>query len=61
MYSEQRKEMLSKQVSSLHHSKQELTTTTMSAEAQEWQEMARREKIVTEHSEQSHFNMVSYH
>merc|ERR1719150_175915 len=51
--------MMSKQVSSLHQSKQEQVTTSssMSAEAQEWQQMARREKTVIEHSEQSHFNM----
>ena len=61
MYSEQRKEMMSKQVSSLHQSKQEQvsSTTCLSSEAQEWQQMAKKEKSYTEYSEQSHFNMVS--
>ena len=63
MYSEQRKEMMSKQVTSLHQSKQEQVTssssTCLSSEAQEWQQMARKEKSYTEYSEQSHFNMVS--
>ena len=61
MYSEQRREMMSKQVSSLHHSKNEQVTssTSLSSEAQEWQQMAKREKTITEYSEQSQFNMVS--
>ena len=63
MYSEQRKEMMSKQVTSLHQSKQEQvsssSTTCVSSEAQEWQQMAKKEKNYTEYSEQSSFNMVS--
>ena len=61
MYSEQRKEMMSKQVSSLHQSKQEQVTTTssISKEALEWQEMARREKSYVEHTETTHSSMVS--
>ena len=63
MYSEQRKEMMSKQVTSLHQSKQEQVSSAscLSSEAQEWQEMARKEKSYTEYSEQSSFNMVSSH
>ena len=64
MYSEQRREMMNKQVSSLHQSKEQVVTSSsscLSSEAQEWQQMARREKTFTEQSEQSHFNMVSQH
>ena len=62
MYSEQRREMMSKQVTSLHQSKQEQvssSSTCLSSEAQEWQQMALKEKSYTEYSEQSSFNMVS--
>ena len=61
MYSEQRKEMMSKQVTSLHQSKAEQvsSSTCLSSEAQEWQQMAKKEKSYTEYSEQSSFNMVS--
>ena len=60
MYSEQRKEMMSKQVSSLHQSKHEQTATSsiISSEAQEWQQMARKEKSYVEYAEASHFSMV---
>ena len=65
MYSEQRKEMMSKQVTSLHQSKQEQVSSTstshLSSDAQEWQQMAKKEKSYTEYSEQSSFNMVSSH
>ena len=63
MYTEQRKEMMSKQVSSLHQSKQEQITTSssMSSEAQEWQQMARKEKSYVEYAEASHFSMVRVH
>jgi len=59
MYSEQRKEMMSKQVSNLHQSKHEQITTTssMSAEAMEWQQMAKKEKSYVEYAESSHFSM----
>ena len=62
MYTEQRKEMMSKQVSSLHQSKHEQITTSssMSSEAQEWQQMAKKEKSYVEYAEASHFSMVSY-
>jgi len=53
--------MMSKQVSSLHQSKQEQVTTTssISKEALEWQEMARREKSYVEHTETTHSSMTN--
>ena len=60
MYSEQRKETMNKQVSSLHHSQQTKTETTeVSQEAAEWQQMAKKEKSYTTYAESSHFSMVS--
>ena len=61
MYSEQRKEMMNKQVTNLHQSKQEqhvMTSSTHVTEAQEWQQIAKKEKSYSEFAEQSHFSMV---
>ena len=59
MYTEQRKEMMNKQVTSIHQSKQEQTMSMTSTEANEWQAMARKEKSYAEYAENSHFSMVS--
>ena len=61
MYSEQRKEMMNKQVTNLHQSKQEqhvMTSSSHVTEAQEWQQIAQKEKSYSEFAEQSHFSMV---
>lgn len=60
MYSEQRKEMMNKQVTNLHQSKQEqhvMTSSSHVTEAQEWQQIAKKEKSYSEFAEQSHFSM----
>ena len=58
MYSEERKEALVSQVSSLH--RQEVSQMTqVSQETEEWQQMARREKHHVQYAESSHFSMVN--
>ena len=61
MYSEQRKEIMSKQVTNLHQSKSEQHTSSSSnvTETTEWQQIAKKEKSYSEYAESSHFNMVS--
>ena len=56
MYTEERKENMTSQVSQLHH--HEMREEHVSQETQEWQEMARREKHYVEYAESSHFSMV---
>jgi len=63
MYSEERREVMQQQVTSLHHHsthQEQQHQLTVSKEAQEWQEMARREKHHVEYAESSHFSMVSF-
>merc|ERR1711963_489639 len=57
MYSEQRKEMMSKQVTNLHQSKHEqhITSSSSVTEANEWQQIAKKEKSYSEFAEHSHF------
>jgi len=57
MYTEQRREMMNKQVTSIHQSKQEQTMSMTSTEANEWQAIARKEKSYAEYAENSHFSM----
>ena len=59
MYTEQRKEMMNKQVTSIHQSKQEQTMSMTSTEANEWQAIAKKEKSYAEYAENSNFIMVS--
>lgn len=63
MYSEQRKEMMNKQVTNLHQSKHEqhITSSSSVTEANEWQQIAKKEKSYSEFAEHSHFSMVSVH
>ena len=63
MYSEQRKEMINKHVTNLHQSKHEqhITTSSSVTEANEWQQIAKKEKSYSEFAENSHFSMVSVH
>ena len=62
MYSEERRETMQQQVTSLHHSsshhQEQQANTTTSQEAQEWQQLARKEKHHVEYAESSHFSMV---
>ena len=60
MYTEQRKEMMNKQVTNIHQSKQEQTVSMTSSEAREWQAIAKKEKSYAEYAENSHFSMVSF-
>ncbi len=63
MYSEERREVMQQQVTSLHHhthQEQQQQQQQVSKEAQEWQELARREKHHVEYAESSHFSMVSF-
>ena len=59
MYSEQRKEMMSKQVTNLHQSKHESSSSqSQTIESCEWQQIAKKEKSYSEYAESSHFSMV---
>jgi hypothetical protein len=65
MYSEERREAMQQQVSSLHTASHQQTlsstttsNSTLSKEAQEWQQLARKEKHHVEYAESSHFSMV---
>jgi hypothetical protein len=63
MYSEERREVMQQQVTSLHHhthQEQQQQQQQVSKEAQEWQELARREKHHVEYAESSHFSMVGF-
>lgn len=48
---------MNKQVSSLHQATATTTSTSTSSEAQEWQQMAKKEKSHVEYAEASHFSM----
>lgn len=58
MYSEQRKEMMNKQVTSLHQSRQEHHFESNVTEVSEWQQKAMKEKNYSEFTEHSQFSMV---
>ena len=59
MYTEERKENMTSQVTQLHHQEfRQEQISQVSQETQEWQEKARREKHHVEYAESSHFSMV---
>ena len=61
MYSEQRKEMINKQVTSLHQRQHEQHFESSHTETHEFQQMASKEKSYSEFKEHSQFDMVIFY